>query len=124
LFIIGSFLFLGQFHLKPALATVTPQSSNNSSPVKEKLNTQKEKKGKENKNRKETQNYDDVLEMYERFLEKNPTDREALKIVLNGKLRKGKMEEAVKYIKRLVIILLLYQISVGYQPDTGKKDCT
>jgi hypothetical protein len=63
--------------------------------------------------------------MYERFLEKNPTDREALKIVLNGKLRKGKMEEAVKYIKRLVIILLLlYQISVENQPDTGKKDCT
>jgi tetratricopeptide (TPR) repeat protein len=122
LFIIGSFLFLSQFHLKPALATVTPRSSNHSSPVEEKSNTEKEKKRKENKNRKKNKNYDEVLEMYERFSEKNPTDREALKVVLYGKLRKGEMEEALEYIKRLVIVpLLLYRISVMYQPDTGRK---
>lgn len=112
MFLIGSFLFCGQFHLKPASATVTPQNSNLSSPLEEKSNTEGEKKGKEKTNRKKNKNYDEVLEMYERFLEKNPMDREALKIVLYGKLRKEKIEEALKFIKKLVMgPFLLYHLS-------------
>ncbi|XP_078164957.1 tetratricopeptide repeat (TPR)-like superfamily protein [Carex rostrata] len=104
LFLVGSYLFLGQFHFKPVLAIVTPQSSNISSPLEEKSNTRKEKEENEKKNKTKNNKYDEVLEMYERFLDKNPMDVRALKIVLYGKLRKGKMEEALEYIKRLEIL--------------------
>uniref|UniRef100_A0A7N0U0T1 Uncharacterized protein n=1 Tax=Kalanchoe fedtschenkoi TaxID=63787 RepID=A0A7N0U0T1_KALFE len=45
---------------------------------------------------------DDVEMKWERFLEGNPKDVEALKIVLYGKMRKGKPAEAVKYVERLI----------------------
>ncbi|CAM8952075.1 unnamed protein product [Rhodiola kirilowii] len=40
--------------------------------------------------------------MWERFLEKNPKDVDALKIVVYEKMRKGKNSEAVKYLERLI----------------------
>ncbi|KAK9272149.1 hypothetical protein L1049_002520 [Liquidambar formosana] len=43
-------------------------------------------------------------EMYVRLLEKNPRDVEALKVVLYGKMRKGKTKEAVEYVERLIDI--------------------
>ncbi|KAJ3701366.1 hypothetical protein LUZ61_005071 [Rhynchospora tenuis] len=104
LFLIGSFFFLGQFNLKPAFATVTPQGSNLTPPMEEKSDTPKEKKERRKKDKKKNKKYDEVLEMYERFLEKNPMDMKALKIVLYGKLRQGKMEEALEYIERLEIL--------------------
>lgn len=37
-----------------------------------------------------------------KILEKNPRDVEALKVVLYGKMRRGKTKEAIKYVERLI----------------------
>lgn len=41
-------------------------------------------------------------ELYEKLLKKEPKNVEALKVVLYGKMRRGKTKEAVKYVERLV----------------------
>lgn len=43
-----------------------------------------------------------VEEQHEKILERNPDDVEALRMVLYGKIRKGEMEKAVKFMERLI----------------------
>ncbi|KAJ3694133.1 hypothetical protein LUZ60_009613 [Juncus effusus] len=95
LFLFGSFLFLAGFNSKPVFAINVPQKGNLSSPLKENRKAQQD----ERKNKD-----DEMIEMYEKFLEQKPNDLDGLKIVLYAKLRKGKMEEALQYIERLEIL--------------------
>lgn len=41
-------------------------------------------------------------EMYVKLLEKNPRDVDALKTIVNVKMRKGKTKEALKYVEKLI----------------------
>ncbi|KAJ1429749.1 Tetratricopeptide-like helical domain superfamily [Sesbania bispinosa] len=41
-------------------------------------------------------------EMYEKILEKDPRNVEALKVILFGKIRRGKSKEAVKFVESLI----------------------
>ncbi|KAJ8544106.1 hypothetical protein K7X08_028617 [Anisodus acutangulus] len=41
-------------------------------------------------------------EMYVKLLEKNPRDVEALKTIVNMKMRKGKIKEGLKYLEKLI----------------------
>ncbi|KAK4356145.1 hypothetical protein RND71_025116 [Anisodus tanguticus] len=41
-------------------------------------------------------------EMYVKLLEKNPRDVEALKTIVNVKMRKGKIKEGLKYVEKLI----------------------
>lgn len=43
-------------------------------------------------------------DMYAKILEKDPRNVEALKVVLYGKMRRGKTKEAVEYVERLIDI--------------------
>lgn len=43
-------------------------------------------------------------DLYARILEKDPRNVEALKVVLYGKMRRGKTKEAVEYVERLINI--------------------
>eukprot|EP00262_Sarcandra_glabra_P008184 TRINITY_DN21470_c0_g1_i1.p1 TRINITY_DN21470_c0_g1~~TRINITY_DN21470_c0_g1_i1.p1 ORF type:complete len:353 (-),score=87.81 TRINITY_DN21470_c0_g1_i1:263-1321(-) len=79
--LVGSLLFMGRFISKPALALPSP-------PLEEKVDTQNGKSEDE--------------ELYMKLLEKNPRDVEALKVVLYGKMKKGKTKEAVKYVEKLI----------------------
>ncbi|XP_077243173.1 tetratricopeptide repeat (TPR)-like superfamily protein isoform X2 [Tasmannia lanceolata] len=86
--LIGSLLFLGRFNNRLALASSSAPNSGISTPLEEK---------------RETQNGKDEDEgLYLKILEKNPRDVEALKVVLYGKMRKGKTKEAIKYVERLI----------------------
>lgn len=40
--------------------------------------------------------------MYVKLLQENPTDIEALKMVVNVKMKRGKTSEAVEYVERLI----------------------
>ncbi|XP_020097331.1 protein SLOW GREEN 1, chloroplastic isoform X1 [Ananas comosus] len=114
LFLVGSLLFLGRFHCRPALAVANAPRSNFSAPLEEATSTQEAKDGKGEEDEvheevsngaqegKEAKEEEDEVEMYERMLESNPRDVEALKIVLYGKMKKGKTKEAVKYVERLI----------------------
>lgn len=82
--LLGSFIFVGFVHLKPSFALSARVSE--SSPLAG--DARKEDGGEE--------------EMSERLLETDPTNVEALKVVLYGKMRRGKTKEAVKYVQRLV----------------------
>ncbi|CAK7337804.1 unnamed protein product [Dovyalis caffra] len=89
--LVGAFIFFGSFGLNTrqslALATQTSSSSVN---LEEKKDTQMEKSEDE--------------EMYEKLLEKEPRNVEALKVVVHGKMRRGQNKEAVKYVERLIDI--------------------
>ncbi|ONK66440.1 uncharacterized protein A4U43_C06F8060 [Asparagus officinalis] len=86
--IVGSLLLMGRFNPKPALALSNAPKTSFDEKLEERKETQKEKEGDE--------------EMYAKILERNPTDVEALKVVLYGRMRKGKMAEAVKLVERLI----------------------
>lgn len=86
--IIGSLLLLGRFRSKPALAFSDAPKTTSSEKMEGKTDAQKKK-------------LEDV-EMYAKILEANPNDVEALKVVLYGRMRKGKMAEAVKCVERLI----------------------
>ncbi|KAF6171001.1 hypothetical protein GIB67_028562 [Kingdonia uniflora] len=83
--LVGSLLFvgLGKFGCKPCLAVPT-------SVMEEKMDTQSGKSDDE--------------EMWLKLLEKNPSDVEALKVVLYGKMRRGKTKESIEYVERLIDI--------------------
>ncbi|KAK3419156.1 hypothetical protein EUGRSUZ_H04883 [Eucalyptus grandis] len=81
--LLGSFVFVGFVHSKPGLALSPPASE--ASPQ---TGDAREEDG-------------DEEEMSERLLETDPTNVEALKVVLYGKMRRGKTKEAVKYVQRL-----------------------
>jgi len=87
--LVGSVLFMGCLRTRPFIA-LPAQASSVSENTEERRDTQNGKCEDE--------------EMYVRLLEKNPRDVEALKVVLYGKMRKGKTEEAVEYVERLIDI--------------------
>ncbi|XP_010555328.1 PREDICTED: protein SLOW GREEN 1, chloroplastic [Tarenaya hassleriana] len=74
-FLVGSFVFLGLCSCKPGLALPSATV------------------------RSETE-YEEE-EMFEKVLEREPNNMEAMKVVVYGKMRRGKTAEAVKYIKKL-----------------------
>ncbi|XP_024017401.1 protein SLOW GREEN 1, chloroplastic [Morus notabilis] len=86
-FLVGSVFFIGCFNIRAAIA-VPSQTSGSSAKFEEIRDTQKEETEEE--------------ELYEKLLEKEPKNVEALKVVLYGKMRRGKTKEAVKYVERLV----------------------
>ncbi|WOK97024.1 hypothetical protein Cni_G05732 [Canna indica] len=85
--LFGSFLFTGRFGSQPALALDDAKRSNLSAPLEEKIEASEE---------------EDEVVMYAKVLQKNPKDVEALKVVLYGKLKKGKTKEAVNFVERLI----------------------
>lgn len=90
-FVVGSVIFLGcfGFSVRPGLAL-----PGNEGKVSENL-TEKS----------ETQMGDDEEEdMFEKILEREPRNVEALKVVVYGKMRRGRTSEAVKYVERLIKI--------------------
>lgn len=90
-FVVGSVIFLGcfGFSVRPVLA------------LPGKMGKMSENLGEKS----ETQmGEDEEEEMCERVLEKEPRNGEALKVVVYGKMRRGRTEEAVKYVERLIEI--------------------
>lgn len=84
--LLGSFIFLRFVGAKPVLAEKSSVSESSE---------QKE----------ETQNVEvEYEEMYEKLLEESPRDVEVLKVLVTVKMKKGKSNEAVKYVERLVDI--------------------
>ncbi|KAG9458771.1 hypothetical protein H6P81_003279 [Aristolochia fimbriata] len=88
--LVCSLLFLGGFAARPALASVNAPTSTSSS--------------EEKREEDEIGKGGDEEDLYLKILEKNPKDVEALKVVLYGKMRKGKTKEAVQYVERLIDI--------------------
>ncbi|XP_042495817.1 protein SLOW GREEN 1, chloroplastic-like [Macadamia integrifolia] len=88
--IVWSFIFLGSFNSRPALAQPTTQKSTSSAPMEETRDTQNDQNDNE--------------DLYLKILEKNPRDVEALKVILYAKMRKRKTKEAVKYVEKLIDI--------------------
>ncbi|KAL5555842.1 hypothetical protein UlMin_038078 [Ulmus minor] len=84
-FLIGTVFFVGCFNIRAAVA-LPAQTSSSSANLEEKSDTQKGE-------------YED-----EKLLERNPRDVEALKVILYGKMRRGKTKEAVKYVERLIAL--------------------
>uniref|UniRef100_A0A1J3JG91 Protein SLOW GREEN 1, chloroplastic n=2 Tax=Noccaea caerulescens TaxID=107243 RepID=A0A1J3JG91_NOCCA len=74
--LVGSFVFLGFFSSRPALALPTATVSSQAELEDE--------------------------AMFEKLLEKEPENMEAMKAVLYKKMRRGKTEDAVKYVEKLM----------------------
>lgn len=88
---VGAFIFIGSFGLNTRQSLALPaQTSGGSVNLEGKRDAQMEKSEDE--------------EMYEKVLEKEPRNVEALKVVLHGKMRRGQTKEAVKYVGRLIEI--------------------
>ncbi|GMJ03984.1 hypothetical protein like AT4G39470 [Hibiscus trionum] len=92
-FLVGSFIFMGFFSAKPCLALPAQTTSSSRVNLEGKKETQKGKTEEE--------------EMYEKVLEKESGNIEALKVLLYGKIRRGKTEEAVECVEKLI----------GLEPD-------
>ncbi|KAK7316993.1 hypothetical protein RJT34_00861 [Clitoria ternatea] len=93
-FLIGSFIFMGSFSKRPAFAEATPSVGSGT------VLGEKEKPTEEKRNMEEEE--DEVEEMHEKILEKDPGNVESLKVVLYGKIRRGKSKEAVKFVEDLI----------------------
>ncbi|KAG5031710.1 hypothetical protein JHK85_015692 [Glycine max] len=93
-FLIGSFLLSGCFSKRPAFAETAP-SVGSGAVLEEKMNPTEEKN-------EEEKSEEEVEEMWEGILEKDPKNVEALKVVLYGKIRRGKSKEAVKVVEDLI----------------------
>ncbi|XP_050373678.1 protein SLOW GREEN 1, chloroplastic [Argentina anserina] len=87
--VVGTVLFVGCFNVRAAVA-LPAQTSSSSETLEEKRETQKGKSEEE--------------EMYERILEEDPRNVEALKVVVYGKMRRGETKEAVKYVEKLISV--------------------
>ncbi|KAG6721783.1 protein SLOW GREEN 1, chloroplastic [Carya illinoinensis] len=85
--LIGILTFMGCRKTGAAIA-LTAQTSSSAANMEEKIDTQK--------------GQGDDEEMCEKVLEKDPRNVEALKVVLYGKMRRGKPKEAVQYVERLI----------------------
>ncbi|RDX69145.1 protein SLOW GREEN 1, chloroplastic, partial [Mucuna pruriens] len=90
-FLIGSFLFLGCFSKRAAFAEAAP-SVGSGAVLEEKVKPAEQKSEEEEE------------EMWEQVLEKDPKNVEALKVVLYGKIRRGKSQEAVKFVENLIAV--------------------
>ncbi|XP_059624387.1 protein SLOW GREEN 1, chloroplastic [Cornus florida] len=84
--LVGSFILMGSLGARPVMA-VPAQKSSYSERMEQKS---------------ETLNDKNEEEMYEKLLEDKPRNLEALKVVLYGKMSRGKPEEAVHYVERLI----------------------
>ncbi|XVE83256.1 hypothetical protein DITRI_Ditri16bG0073100 [Diplodiscus trichospermus] len=89
-FLVVSFIFMGSFNARPCLALPAQETTSSRVNVEGKKETQKGKSEEE--------------EMYEKVLEKEPRNVEALKVVLYGKMRRGKTKEAVECVEKLIDI--------------------
>ncbi|XP_057737603.1 protein SLOW GREEN 1, chloroplastic [Arachis stenosperma] len=78
--LIGSFIFVGSFSNRAAMAALTPPPA--AVHTEEKTETEEE--------------------MCQKILENDPKNVEALKVVLYGKIRRGKAKEAVKLVESLI----------------------
>ncbi|KGN48419.1 protein SLOW GREEN 1, chloroplastic [Cucumis sativus] len=85
-FLVGSFIFMGCFNVRYVRA-LPAQTSNKNPILAEKAQVPEE---------------DSEEVMWERILEHDPSNVDTLKAVLYGKMRSGKTENAVKYVKRLI----------------------
>ncbi|KAI4317180.1 hypothetical protein L6164_025073 [Bauhinia variegata] len=85
-FLIGSFIFIGFFNKRAALAL--PSGISNGVSEEEKMEAVEGKSEEE--------------EMYEKLLEKDSSSVEDLKVILYEKIRRGKSREAVKYVENLI----------------------
>ncbi|XP_061949049.1 protein SLOW GREEN 1, chloroplastic-like isoform X1 [Populus nigra] len=89
--LVGAFIFIGSFGLNTRQSLALPaQTSGGSVNLEGKRDAQMVKSEDE--------------EMYEKVLEKEPRNVEALKVVLHWKMRRGQTKEAVKYVERLIEI--------------------
>ncbi|KAK6930823.1 hypothetical protein RJ641_002616 [Dillenia turbinata] len=88
IFLVGSVIFLGCLNSKRVIC-LAGQKSSYGEVMEEKRDTRNGK-------------LDDDEDMYVRLLEKNPRNVEALKVVVYGKMRKGKTKEAVEYVEKLI----------------------
>ncbi|KAB2058034.1 hypothetical protein ES319_A11G207900v1 [Gossypium barbadense] len=89
-FLVGSFIFLGCFSAKPCLALPAQATTSSRVNLEGKNETQKGKSEEE--------------ERYEKILEKEPRNVDALKVLLYGKIRRGKTQEAVECVEKLIDI--------------------
>ncbi|XP_016481048.1 protein SLOW GREEN 1, chloroplastic [Nicotiana tabacum] len=80
--LVGSFLFMG-LRAKNAVSVSRPVQESSV------FETQED-------------NSEEEEEMYVKLLEKNERDVEALKTIVNVKMRKGKTKEALKYVEKLI----------------------
>ncbi|KAK4264835.1 hypothetical protein QN277_025959 [Acacia crassicarpa] len=83
--LVGSFILIGCFNRRVALALPSVTSG---AALEEGGDALKEKSEDE--------------DMYEKILEKDPRNVEALKVILFKKIRTGKSQEAVKYVESLI----------------------
>ncbi|XP_034689317.1 protein SLOW GREEN 1, chloroplastic [Vitis riparia] len=88
-FLVGSVIFMWCLGARPAMA-LPAHMGRYSSNVEQKRDAQDSES-----------EHDD---MYAKVLEKDPRNVEALKVVLYGKMRRGKTKEAVEYVERLIDI--------------------
>ncbi|KAF7840043.1 protein SLOW GREEN 1, chloroplastic [Senna tora] len=91
--LFGSFILIGCFNRRVALALPSVSSSSSAT---------LEEKTDDDDALKEKSEDEDEEEMYEKILEKDPRNVEALKVVLFKKIRMGKSKEAVKYVESLI----------------------
>ena len=86
-FLIGSFIFVGCFGSRAAIAVTPPSVVSGGVLDEEKM------EGKSEEEREE---------MCEKILEKDPKNVVALKVILYGKIRRGKANEAIKFAESLI----------------------
>ncbi|GAB4847687.1 hypothetical protein Ancab_026749 [Ancistrocladus abbreviatus] len=84
--VIGSFIFTASLNVRPAVAF----------PAKTSVNIEEKREAANNR-------LDDE-EMYMKLLEQEPRNVDALMVILNGKMRRGKIKDAFKYVERLIDI--------------------
>lgn len=86
--LVGILTFMGCRKTGAAIALMA-QTTSSAANMEEKIDTQKGKG-------------DEEEEMWEKVLEKDPRNVDALKVVLYGKIKRGKPKEAVQYVERLI----------------------
>ncbi|KAL8473692.1 hypothetical protein ACS0TY_030511 [Phlomoides rotata] len=82
--LLGSLIFIGCLKSRPVLAQPVQESES----VEEEIDAQNS--GNEDE------------EMCEKLLQENPKNIDALKMVVNVKMRRGKTDEGVKYVEKLI----------------------
>ncbi|GAB2282954.1 hypothetical protein Dimus_017488 [Dionaea muscipula] len=94
--IIGSLFFLASFNVRPAVALPAESSVN----VEEGIDKTSDNLDDEDTRKGIVEDEDEELHL--KLLEQDPRNVEALKAVVNIKIRKKKLKEAVEYVERLI----------------------
>ncbi|CAI9109193.1 OLC1v1008968C1 [Oldenlandia corymbosa var. corymbosa] len=87
---LGSLIFAGSLGARTVLAQPVSEETSQSEHLEEKIEAQVDESEEE--------------EMYVKLLERNPRDVDALKMVVNLKMKNGKTKEALGYVERLIKI--------------------